>query len=80
MLREAAYLGVPAYSIFKSEIGAVDKHLAAIGRVRIIDSENELTRLELKRRTGLSPLRTNPNLLDEIVSFLITRQSLSLAS
>jgi uncharacterized protein len=80
MLREAAYLGVPAYSIFKSEIGAVDKHLAAIGRVRIIDSEDELTTLELKRRTGLSPLRTNPNLLDEIVSFLMTREDLSLTS
>ena len=31
MLREAAYLGVPAYSIFKSRIGGVDRYLASIG-------------------------------------------------
>jgi predicted glycosyltransferase len=38
MLREAAYLGVPAYSIFKSRIGGVDRYLASIGRVQLIQS------------------------------------------
>ena len=36
MNREAAALGVPVYSIFHGEIGAVDKALEREGRLRII--------------------------------------------
>ena len=36
MLREAAYLGIPAYSILQSEIGAVDRWLERIGRAKLI--------------------------------------------
>ena len=36
MLREAAYLGIPAYSIFQSEIGGVDRWLESIGRAKLI--------------------------------------------
>ena len=34
MLREAAYLGIPAYSIFRSEIGAVDRLEALAASLR----------------------------------------------
>ena len=36
MLREAAYLGVPAYSLFQGSPGGVDRHLEAIGRLVLL--------------------------------------------
>ncbi len=40
--REAAALGVPAYSIFRGAIGAVDRDLADMGRVVLIQSVDEV--------------------------------------
>jgi predicted glycosyltransferase len=71
MLREAAYLGVPAYSILKSRIGAVDQHLASIGRVDLISSPEELARIELRKAPPLVPLRSNPRLLDELAALVL---------
>lgn len=73
MLREAAYLGVPAYSILKSRIGGVDRYLASIGRARLINSPDELSALELRKAPSLSPLRSNPGLLDELVEIVLER-------
>src|SRR5205823_9549885 len=47
MLREAAYLGVPAYTILRSEIGGVDRWLESIGRIGVLGSEADLERIEL---------------------------------
>jgi predicted glycosyltransferase len=71
MLREAAYLGVPAYSIFMSRIGGVDRHLASIGRVHLISSAQELSKIKLGRAPGLAPLVSNPRLLDELADFVL---------
>ena len=71
MLREAAYLGVPAYSIFKSRIGGVDRYLASIGRVRLLRSIDDLSTIELRRAPPLSPLLTNPRLLDELAELVL---------
>ncbi len=38
MNREAAGLGVPVYSIFRGKIGAVDRYLAKVGRLTLIES------------------------------------------
>jgi uncharacterized protein len=73
MIREAAYLGVPAYSIFKSRIGGVDRHLASLGRVRLIDSPGELATIELRKAPPLSPLRSNPELLGQLVELVLDR-------
>jgi uncharacterized protein len=66
MLREAAYLGVPAYSVFQSEIGAVDRWLEQIGRVVILRSAEDVVRLTPARRGPLERLDANPQLLDEL--------------
>jgi predicted glycosyltransferase len=68
MLREAAFLGIPAYSIFQSEIGAVDRWLEKIGRARLIAGPSDVSRIELKRRGPISRLDSNPELMSEIVS------------
>lgn len=71
MLREAAYLGVPAYSILQSPIGGVDRHLASIGRVELISSTDELSKIELAKAPTLSPLNSNPDLLDELAEMVL---------
>src|SRR4030095_9205581 len=38
MNREAAALGVPVYSIFRGNVGAVDQHLSEKGRLVLIES------------------------------------------
>ena len=73
ILREAAYLGIPAYSIFQSRIGDVDRHLERIGRVMLISSIGELPRIQLVKRHGLKRLDTNPALLEELVQLVESR-------
>lgn len=73
MLREAAYLGIPAYSIFRSRIGGVDRHLAASGRLRIIETPSDLAQIELRPKQPLRMLRSNPELLSELVDFITAR-------
>jgi predicted glycosyltransferase len=82
MLREAAYLGIPAYSILQSEVGGVDRRLAELGRVTLISGPEDLGRLELGKRGPLDPLRSNPGLLDELVRMIVeqTRTSVALSS
>jgi hypothetical protein len=66
MLREAAHLGVPAYSILRSEIGAVDRYLEAVGRIGIIRNGDEARAVDL-RRPHLDPLpAASDEALDEL--------------
>jgi predicted glycosyltransferase len=50
MNREAAALGIPVYSIFRGEIGAVDRYLSNRGRLVLIESVEDLrTKVVLAR-------------------------------
>ncbi len=71
MLREAAYLGVPAFSLFGSRLGAVDRHLAAIGRATLLASEQDIADIRLARSNGFSPLVSNPHLDDELAALVL---------
>lgn len=52
MIREAAALGVPAYSTFGGEVGAVDLYLSEIGRLVLIDKPEDIPeKVYLKKRT-----------------------------
>jgi predicted glycosyltransferase len=76
MFREAAYLGIPAYSIFQGQLGAVDLHLEAVGRASIIRSAAELSRIRIEHRSGpLSPMRSNAALADEIARRVLDASS-----
>jgi predicted glycosyltransferase len=68
MLREAAYLGIPAYSIFRSESGAVDRWLEQIGRARLLGTPADLPTIQLRRRDPLRRLDSNPQLIDQLVA------------
>jgi|SRR5215472_7233316 len=51
MNREAAALGVPVYSIFRGQIGAVDRYLVRRGRLTLIENVNDVrTKILLVQR------------------------------
>ncbi len=55
MLREAAYLGIPAYSIFRSELGAVDRYLEAAGRLHLVQHATDLDPIVFAPAGPLAP-------------------------
>ena len=70
MNREAAALGVPAYSIFSGKIGAVDRYLAEKGRLTLIETAGDVRSkiLPLKRRKAKSSSFGDNDALKQIVS------------
>lgn len=73
MLREAAYLGVPAYSIFRGDIGGVDRHLERIGRLTMVSSGADFDKLKFVKRGALSPLAPQGEVVADIVAGLLER-------
>ena len=74
MFREAAYVGIDAYSIFQGELGAVDLYLEKIGRATIIRSASELEHIRVERRLGpLDPLVSNEALAHDIARLTMQR-------
>ena len=72
MAREAAFLGIPSYSILRSAIGQVDLYLESLGRLTIIRSEAELPKLQVEPRAWpglLEPL--DGRRVDELASRLL---------
>jgi uncharacterized protein len=54
MNREAAALGIPVYSLFRGTMGAVDKHLAGVGKLILLENEQDVReKLKLARRTKI---------------------------
>jgi uncharacterized protein len=62
MIREAAVLGTPTWSIFEGRRGAVDEQLEREGRIRFLNDPGELT-LERKQRTEPRTRRDPADLL-----------------
>jgi predicted glycosyltransferase len=73
MLREAAYLGVRAYSIFQSRIGAVDRYLESIGRLSFVATPADFGSIEVTRAARLPVLSQNPQLGDELLAEISSR-------
>ena len=68
MTREAAYLGVPAYSIYQGACGGVDRHLSSLGRLRLVTAVEELDAIEPRQRGAVDPLAANPGLPGDLVA------------
>lgn len=52
MNREAAALGVPAFTVFAGKRASIDDYLAREGRLVMIESEGDLDRLRLEKKEG----------------------------
>jgi predicted glycosyltransferase len=74
MNREAAALGVPVYSIFRGRIGAVDRHLAAEGRLVLLESVEDVRSKVIleRRRTALADSSGDSTVLNCIVDGIIS--------
>lgn len=72
MNRESAALGVPVYSIFRGPIGAVDRQLAAEGRLTLITAPEDLqSKLVVRKREASTVSQSSPRrALDEIVGHI----------
>jgi len=75
MIREAALLGVPSYSVFGGRIGAADEYLISQGRLRLLRSPSEISVLSLPTtratRSALPSGRSMaPFIAREIVRFV----------
>jgi uncharacterized protein len=66
MNREAAALGVPAYSPFAARLGAVDRRLIAEGRLRRLERAEDV-RLERRDPSSAPGFRDPDRLLDLIL-------------
>jgi hypothetical protein len=78
MNREAAALGVPVYSIFRGEIGAVDRYLASLGRLTLIErAEDVAVKLVLTKRNRTQTVDRQPdrtlNAIVEHVKAILSR-------
>lgn len=73
MIREAAALGVPAFSFFKGKIGAVDKYLTNKEKLVIIDEKKQIEKkINLqKRNRPETPQELDRSAIDYIVSTII---------
>lgn len=69
MNREAVALGVPVYTTFAGELGAVDEALVREGRLRLLREPEELV-LRKRPRGELPPTRDPALLLDLMLSAL----------
>lgn len=71
MIREAAALGVPAYSVFSGETGCVDLHLAETGRLTLIsDSKDIAGAITVKKKKPLKQALRNGETLASIMDRL----------
>jgi uncharacterized protein len=71
MLREAAYMGIPAFSTFQGSSGAVDRHLALEGRLAFIQSAADFDEAMRARPLRRPPLRPSPDLMDELIKAIL---------
>jgi predicted glycosyltransferase len=65
MNREAVALGVPVYTTFAGELGAVDESLVRDGRLRVLHDVREL--VLVKREPGETPPTRDPALLLDLM-------------
>jgi hypothetical protein len=73
MLREAAYVGVPAFSIFGGHIGAVDRRLVELGALRLVTDPNELQHLELPTTATSPRVPRGEDVLPQLVAEILAR-------
>lgn len=70
MNREAAVLGIPAYSLFGGQSSAVDRALEQVGRLKLIPDEDHLGLIRIEKKPDPRPLQ-NPDLRERILESIL---------
>jgi uncharacterized protein len=69
MNREAVALGTPVFTVFEGKLGAVDERLIAEGRLRKLESAEQVTLTKRpSSETGADRIRRDPQLLVELLT------------
>lgn len=71
MIREAALLGVPAYSYFQGETLAVDRFLLREGKLRFIRNEDDISNISVQKRMKKSYIQKGNRLCGRIVDEIL---------
>ncbi len=71
MIREAAYLGIPAVSTFQGSPGDVDRYLASTGRLTSVTDHTDLDRLDLAALERREPLDSNVRARDDVLDAVL---------
>lgn len=78
MIREAAVLGVPAYSFFRGKEGLIDLWLEKEGRLTFIRKPDDIQKIGIKKKTNFNILYPNNNqiiyIYKKIISFLYSNK------
>jgi predicted glycosyltransferase len=69
MNREAVALGTPVWTTFEGRLGAVDAGLIAAGRLRMLESVEQIELVKRERAAGADArVRRDPALLGELLT------------
>ncbi len=71
MLREAAWLGVPAVTIFQGEMPAVDRWLESEGAIRRVVSRQDLESISWGRTIAEAIVPRHPEALEQVVEIVL---------
>jgi predicted glycosyltransferase len=71
MNREAAVLGTPTYTLFKGELGAVDRYLIERGRMVQVSEPEDLPKIKVQKRTGRANALLDTGLIGKITDQII---------
>ena len=71
MNREAAALGVPAYSLYAGRVAAVDTSLEAQGRLRVVRTREDITRMTFEKRTSPTAAAGNRSLVEGLTDRIV---------
>lgn len=72
MNREAAALGVPAYTIFAGNQAAIDEYLFRENRLQKIETTDDLAKIKIEKKKGLNVRRENA-VRQEVVKYILQK-------
>jgi predicted glycosyltransferase len=75
MAREAAFLGIPSYSIFRGHLGAVDRCLVSMDRLKLVSSASYFADVRLVPKTAVAPLRSGPAIANDLSKMILQSAS-----
>lgn len=73
MNREAAALGVPAFTIFAGHAAAIDEYLVRENRLQKIETADDLAKIKLQKKKGLK-IRRGINVKKQIVEYILQKR------
>jgi len=71
MNRESAIIGTPTFTVFKGELGAVDRSLIERGRLQQLQTESDIGKLKIRAADNRKPLLSSTNLLSEVTDQIL---------